>query len=197
VGDSIKVMISSSVYHSEELLRLCHATLTSYGYDVMCSPAGTLPINPRKSNLQNCLAAVDACDIFVGFIQPLYGSGRDKATGKSVTHLELERAIERNKLRYMLVHSRVVVARQLLLPICFDGNGVRLKDNAFQPRRGFFDDLGSIEMYHLAMDAYSGKEWSERMNNWVQEYHEDREALKFLSTQFADPGLIRRYLEEE
>jgi len=66
-------MISSSVYGAESLLRQTYATLMSFGYNVICSPVGTLPVNPKQANLSNCLQAVEESDIFIGFIRPIYG----------------------------------------------------------------------------------------------------------------------------
>lgn len=92
----IKAMISSSVYGSQSLLRQTYASLLGFGYNVVCSSIGTVSVNPKKSNLSNCLQAVKECDIFIGFIRPIYGSGRDSKIDKSITHIELEKAIELN-----------------------------------------------------------------------------------------------------
>ena len=72
----LKIMISSSVYQAQSLLRQVYATLRSFKeYDVVCSPAGTVSVNPKGSNLKSCLAAVEECDIYIGFIRPIYGCG--------------------------------------------------------------------------------------------------------------------------
>ena len=107
-------MVSSSVYGSQSLLRQTYATLRSFGYDVICSPMGTLSVNPKKANLANCLTAVEECDVFPGFIRPIYGSGRNSKKDKSITHIELERAIELGRPRWMLAHSSVVKMRSLV-----------------------------------------------------------------------------------
>ncbi|HBB17227.1 MAG TPA: hypothetical protein DCZ97_09615 [Syntrophus sp. (in: bacteria)] len=189
----LKVMISSSVYGAQSLLRQIYATLLGFGYDVICSPVGTLTVNPTQSNLENCLRAVEECDIFVGFIRPIYGSGRDSKKDKSISHLELERAIALNRPRWMLAHSSVVKMRSLVRHLFYKRDGSR-KDREFKPLKGEFDDVRVIEMYDLAADSLSKKPWSQRTNHWVHEYHYDFEALDFVQTQFRDPQRVAEYL---
>ena len=65
----LKVMISSSVYGAQSLLRQIYATLLGFGYDVICSPVGTLTVNPTQSNLENCLRAVrNAIYLWASFV---------------------------------------------------------------------------------------------------------------------------------
>ena len=151
-NEPLKVLISSSVYGTQSLLRQSYATLRGYGYNVICPPVGSLAVNPRKSNLENCLHAMTECDIFVGFIRPISGSGRDSTEEKSVTHLELERAIAVNRPRWMMVHSSVVKMRNLVGHVFYDKKGVR-NGVEFKPLKGEFDDLRVIEMYELAADS--------------------------------------------
>ena len=186
----LKVMISSSVYGAQSLLRQIYATLLGFGYDVICSPVGTLTVNPTQSNLENCLRAVEECDIFVGFIRPIYGSGRDSKKDKSISHLEL---IALNRPRWMLAHSSVVKMRSLVRHLFYKRDGSR-KDREFKPLKGEFDDVRVIEMYDLAADSLSKKPWSQRTNHWVHEYHYDFEALDFVQTQFRDPQRVAEYL---
>lgn len=198
----LKIMISSSVYQAQSLLRQVYATLRSFKeYDVICSPAGTVSVNPKGSNLKSCLAAVEECDIYIGFIRPIYGSGRDygmttdgkKTSSKSVTHLELEKAIELDRPRWILTHSSVVKMRSLVKYVFYDEDGLRNQVH-FKELRGEFDDPRVIEMYELAVDFNSDKPWSQRKNHWVHEYHYDFEALDFISAQFCDPKRVAAYL---
>lgn len=189
----LKIMISSSVYGSLSLLRQTYATLRGFGYEVICSPAGSVAVNPKKPNLKNCLNAVEECNLFIGFIRPIYGSGRDSKKDKSITHLELEEAIKLDRPRWMLAHSSVVKMRSLVKHVFYDKDGVR---NAveFKELKGEFDDPKVIEMYELAADSNSEKPWSQRTNHWVHEYHYDFEALDFISAQFRDPKRVAAYL---
>ncbi|MFP4357050.1 MAG: DUF4062 domain-containing protein [Puniceicoccaceae bacterium] len=191
----IKVMISSSVYGAQSLLRQTYGTLKQFGYEVICSPVGSLPVDPNESNRTNCLQAVKGCDIFVGLVRPIYGSGRDTKTGKSITHEELEKAVDLGIPRWVLAHSSVVKMRSLVRHLFYENDGSR-KDTEFKPLKGEFDDPRVIEMYDLAADNHSKKPWSQRKNNWVQEYHYDFEALDYLSNQLADTKRVASYLEK-
>ena len=189
----LKVMVSSSVYGSQSLLRQAYATLLSFGYDVICSPVGTMSVSPSRSNLENCLQAVKECDIFIGFIRPIYGSGRDSNRTKSVTHLDLEQAIALDRARWMLAHSSVVKMRSLVRHVFYNVDGTRNR-RKFKVLKGEFDDPRVIEMYELAADSNSQKPWSQRVNHWVHEYHYDFEALDFIRAQFGNPRRVASYL---
>lgn len=193
VHPPIKVMISASVYGAQSLLRQTYALLRTHGYDVICSPVGTVPVNPLKPNLDSCLKAVEDCHIFLGFIRPIYGSGRDSKLDKSITHLELERAVDLRRPRWMLAHSSVVKMRSLVKQLFYDKDGVR-NSIPFKELKGEFDDPRVIEMYELAADSNSNSPWSKRTNHWVHEYHYDHEALDYISAQFRDPARMRRTL---
>ena len=188
-------MISSSVYGAESLLRQVYGTLKQFGYDVVCSPVGSLPVNPNQSNRKNCLNALDHCDLFIGFIRPIYGSGRSSRSAKSITHEELEKAIDIDVPRWVLAHSSVVKMRRLVRHVFYNKDGTRNK-NKFEPLKGEFDDPRVIEMYDLAADTRSSKPWSERTNHWVQEYHYDHEALDYIRNQFQDIKRVSGYLRK-
>jgi hypothetical protein len=74
----LTVMVSSTVYGIEELLDRIYSLLTGYGYEVWMSHKGTLPVVSHRTAFENCLAAVEKCDLFLGLITPQYGSGRDR-----------------------------------------------------------------------------------------------------------------------
>src|SRR4030067_3584321 len=94
----LKIMVASSVYNfNTELTQIC-AVLKSYGYEVLNSHLGTVPVNPSKSNLDNCLTAVEECDLFLGIIRPFYGTGI--VGEKSITHTEISKALELEKPRW-------------------------------------------------------------------------------------------------
>jgi hypothetical protein len=65
----IKIMVGSTVYGFENELYQIVALLYSMGYEVLNSHVGTIKVNPNLSNLENCLNAVDECDIFLGIIR--------------------------------------------------------------------------------------------------------------------------------
>ena len=68
-------MVGSTVYGFENELYQIVALLQTLGYEVLNSHVGTIKVNPKLSNLENCLNAVDECDLFLGIIRPYYGTG--------------------------------------------------------------------------------------------------------------------------
>ena len=185
-GKKLTILVSSTVYYYEELLDRIYTLLTAFGYEVWMSYKGTVPVFSNRSNFDNCLAATDKCDLFLGLITPRYGSGKD-GDEIAITHQELKRAIELNKPRWLLVHDRVVFARSLLNNIIHKGktgkSGFTVKDNEIM------DDLRVIDMYEEAM--LSQTPLRERRGNWVQPFLSDDDAAIFATAQFS------RYQEVE
>lgn len=192
--EPIKVMISSTVYGAETLIRNIYTILKSKNYLVYASPNGTIPANPNISAFNNCIKAVEDCDVFLGIIRPVYGSGKD-GNEKSITHQELEKAIKLGIPRFILVHGKVTFARRLLHQYRHDkaGNPINLK---FNPIKAEFDDLRVIDMYELAKRDDLEMPLAEKSNNWVQEYYYDEEAWDFVTNQFGDVERMRMYINE-
>ncbi len=185
-------MVSSTVYGVEELLERIYALLTQYGYEVWCSHKGTVPVIPTKSAFDNCLLAVENCDLFLGMITPAYGSGRDGA-GLSITHQELLEAIELKKPRWFLAHDHVVFARNLLGNL---GDDTAEKRERLTHRKSrILDDLRVIDMYNAAV--LNDVELKDREGNWVQTYIDSVDALRFTSAQFNRFQEVERFLAEQ
>lgn len=108
-------MVGSTVYGFENELYQVVALLQTLGYEVLNSHVGTIKVNPKLSNLENCLNAVDECDLFLGIIRPYYGTGN--IGEKNITFEEIKRAIELKKPYWFLVHRDVVFARKLFTKI--------------------------------------------------------------------------------
>ena len=108
----LRLMVSSAVYGYQEFLDRIYDVLTNLGYEVWMSHKGTMPVTSDNDTIANCLHAVDECDLFLGVITTQYG--KTERNGKSATHLEFERAVAKNKLRWFLVDDKVVFARRLL-----------------------------------------------------------------------------------
>jgi hypothetical protein len=186
------IMVSSTVYGIENLLEQIFGVLNSYGYEVWMSYKGTVPIDPRKSNFENCLDAVDNCDVFLGLITPKYGSGRDRGQ-LSITHQELLRAIDQGKLRWFLADDYVAFARQLLKQYRFNANGTPKKGFRFKPT-SVMDDIRVVDMYEAAIRH--DVKLAERTGNWVQPYRRDIDALEFVSAQFKNRERISQMIVE-
>ncbi len=175
------IMVSSVVYGIEELLERVYALLTAMGYDVWVSHKGTMPVFPDKTAFENCLTAVEHCDIFLSIITPQYGSGKDKSMSRSIVHEELLKAIKLTKPRWILAHDHVVFARSLLRNLGYktkkDWQKLELK------KTDIFEDFRVIEMYEAAI-KHEIKDIDQRQGNWVQKYFSDEDAQLFALSQF-------------
>jgi hypothetical protein len=186
------VMVSSTVYGFEELLDRIYAVLTQFGYEVWSSHSGTMPTNSTLSAFENCIKAVEDCDLFLGLITPRYGSGvpRDEI---SITHQELIKAIELNKPRWLLAHDHVVFARRLLGNL---GHGTYEARAAlpFDPSVDI-DDLRVVDMYEAA--TRNEIKFRDRKGNWVQKFVSGEDALRYATSQFHRFQEVERFLEEQ
>lgn len=188
----LRILVSSVVYGYEDFLEPIYSLLGEFGYKVLMSHNGTIPVDPEISAMDSCLEAVEKCDLFLGIIFPRYGSGREEGNPHSITHREAIRAIELNKPRWFLVHEHVVIARKILEPYRDEGkkpafvfkNGMKFEPTVILP------DLRVLELYELAM-RHDVAEVRHRKGNWVQTYSSEEDARLFATEQF------RRYRELE
>lgn len=186
------VMVSSTVYGIEELLDRVYAILTNFGYEVWMSHKGTVPVLPNKTAFENCLDAVQQCDLFLGIITTQYGSGKEDKEALSITHQELLKAIELNKPRWILAHDHVVFARSLLR---YMGHGTAKKRDALKLKpNNIIDDLRVIEMYEAAIRHDINIK--DRKGNWVQKFVTGDDAQLFASAQFYRYQEVERFIEE-
>lgn len=191
MDNKLTIMVSSSVYGIEELLERIYTLLTAFGFEVWMSHKGTVPVFSNRSAFENCIAAVERCDLLLGVITPYYGSGKDE-DGISITHTELRKAIELNKPRWLLAHDHVVFARTLLNNLGHDGKEKRgrlkLKKN------NVIDDLRVIDMYEEAI--LSEKPLRDRQGNWVQKFSSDDDAALFATAQFSRYQEVEAFVKE-
>lgn len=185
------ILVSSTVYGIEELLDRIYTLLTTFGYEVWMSHKGTVPVYSNRTAFENCLAAVEQCDLFLGLITPHYGSGID-GRKRSITHQELLKAIALNKPRWLLVHDHVVFTRLLLNNLGHAGKNGR---KSLSLRRSqIMDDLRVIDMYEDAIR--SQKPLRARQGNWVQKFGADDEAALFAMTQFSRYQEVEAFVRE-
>jgi hypothetical protein len=186
-------MVSSCVYGIEELLEQVFAILSGAGFTVWMSHKGTVPVDPSKSNFDNCLAAVENCDLFLGILTTRYGSGKDKTTGApSITHKELLRALELNKPRWFLAHHDLVFARRLLGDLGHDDDAKRKQLSLIH--RGTMDDLRVVDMYDAVIQAE--KALKDRMGNWAQPFVTKEDANVFVVAQFLRYGDALEFVKQ-
>ena len=175
-------MVASTVYGNEELLERIYALLTAAGYEVWMSHKGTIPVSSDRTAFENCLAAVEKCDLFLGLITPQYGSGQDKKQSAmpSITHQEIKKAIDLKKPRWLLAHEHVVFAWSLLKNIGYKTKEARQKLTLTSTP--IFDDLRVLDLYEEAI--INGVPLAERAGNWVQKYQSPEDASRFVTAQF-------------
>lgn len=187
------VMVSSTVYGIEELLERVYAILTNFGYEVWMSHKGTVPVLPNKTAFENCLDAVEHCDLFLGIVTTHYGSGKEDKDAMSITHHEFLKAIQLNKPRWILAHDHVVFARSLLISLGHDNAKKRaalsLKAN------NMIDDLRVIDIYEAAIRHEISMK--DRKGNWVQKFVTGDDAQLFASAQFYRYQEVERFIEEQ
>ena len=156
-----KIMVASTVYGFQNELSAIVAQLTTLGLNVINSHHGSLKVNPKLSNLENCLEAVKECDLFLGIIRPFYGSGNIGEL--NITFEEIKKAIQLKKPYWFLVHRDVVFAKQLLKFIkCNDGNSFEVVKNKIFDQR-------TIEIYDYVIKG--GTPIETRSGNWAQEFY--------------------------
>ncbi len=195
----LKIMVSSTVYGIEELLDRIYTLLTTFGYKVWMSHKGTVPVFSTRTAFENCMQAVEKCDLFLGIITTSYGSGVDPKDpdSRSITHQEIVRAIELNKPRWLLAHEHVVFARTLLRNLGYRGQDgrkeLKLKKNTV------FTDLRIIDLYEEAtidLEADNAVPLSERYGNWVQKYASPEDGAIFVTAQFYRYQEVEAFIKE-
>lgn len=110
--DLISVMISSSVNGYEDQLLRIEAEFTNLDYAVVMSMSGTLRVDPRLNNFDNCLKAVEDCDLFFGIIRPDCGTGR--VGNESITFQEFKHARKCHKPCWYVIDSQIKSYKKLL-----------------------------------------------------------------------------------
>jgi hypothetical protein len=183
----LKILVSSAVFGYEDFLESIYALLNGYGYEVLMSYKGTLPVDPTVSAMDACLKSVERCDLFLGLILPRYGSGIEAADGLSITHREILYAIKINKPRWFLVHEHVTIARELLKPYRISKAKFPITKDTFEATP-ILSDLKVLDMYEAAIQQ-DVKPVKNRTGNWAQPFGPDDDARLFVTAQF------RRYQE--
>lgn len=197
----IKVFVSSTVYDFQSQLDTIYATLDGYGYDVLMSHKGTIPLDSSLSNLENCLRGVETCDVFLGFIRPLVGSGVLRPGDKSITEQEFDLALSRKMPRFVLADYRVVFARDFArmmnIPLSSISNVVERKhsDGTITERPNRVIHAANIGMYNYAIQAHIIPAMS-RKGNWVQEYKNMQDVMIHVEAQFKDVERIKKLIAQ-
>jgi Domain of unknown function (DUF4062) len=192
----LKIMISSTVYGIEELLDRVYVLLTAFGYEVWMSHKGTVPVFSNRTAFENCLAAVEKCDLFLGIITPHYGSGQnpDNPDDPSITHQKIQKAIALKKPRWLLAHDHVVFARLLLNNLGFKGQDGRKKLKL--KKTPILNDLRVLDLYEDATSDIPDVALDERDGNWVQKFRSTEDGSLFAAAQFFRYQEVEEFIKE-
>jgi len=192
----LTIMVSSTVYGIEELLDRVFTLLTAYDYEVWMSHKGTVPVRSDRTAFENCLAAVEKCDLFLGIITPHYGSGQNpqSADEPSISHQEIQKAIKLKKPRWLLAHDHVVFAWSLLKNLGHKGKAGRQNLKAAFKSTPILDDLRVLDLYEEAI--INGIPLAEREGNWVQKFRSTEDGSLFVGSQFFRYQEVEQFIKE-
>jgi len=186
----LKLMVASTVHgFKTELDQIC-GVLAGYGYEVLNSHIGTIRAHPGKSNLENCIAAVRNCDLFLGIIRPFYGSGI--VGRRSITHSEMREAVKLNKPRWFLAHEHVQFARQVFKQYRLDSAGRRKRFKFI--KTPVMDDLRVIDMFEDVVQT--NVPLKARTGNWCQDFRTVNDILQYVKVQLADIRTVASICDE-
>jgi hypothetical protein len=182
--NEVKIMVGSTVYGFEDQLSQIVAQFNTLGYKVLNSHHGSIKVNPNLSNLDNCLKAVEECDLFLGIIRPYCGTGN--IGEKNISFEEIKEAIRLKKPYWFLIHRDVVYTRLLLKKMKLkSGDEVLFTDNRLFDKR-------SIEMYEHVIKNHI--EVTLRNGNWAQEFYRLDEMMVYINAQFTDKDFINEVM---
>lgn len=192
----LTIMVSSTVYGIEELLERVYTLLTAYEYEVWMSHKGTVPVFSNRTAFENCLAAVEKCDLFLGIITPHYGSGQDTVLPDqpSISHQEIQKAIKLKKPRWLLAHDHVVYARSLLDNLGFKGKAGRKRLKL--RKTPILEDLRVLDLYEDATLDIPEVSLGERDGNWVQKFRSTEDGSLFVGAQFFRYQEVEQFIKE-
>lgn len=204
------VMVSSSVNGFEDTLLTIEGILNGWGYDVMMSMLGTMKVNPHLHNFDNCMKAVEECDLFVGIIRPDCGTG--KVEDGCVTFDEFKKARELKKPCWFIIDKRVKHYRDLLraLELMEHPSTTDADLNEFMPK--YYDrkvrtreKLPIVQQLYKAKDIHKfdplcfemedfvnhkGQPKEQITNNWMQYCSDINEIKKFLDKNLGNKEFI-------
>ncbi|MCW4467670.1 DUF4062 domain-containing protein [Flavobacterium sp. MFBS3-15] len=191
-GSPLKVMVASTIYGFEYPISQVCTILKEYGYDVLNSHMKTIPVDPRLSNTDNCLAAVRSADIVFGILRPRYGAA--PGDEYSITHLEMLEAIALNKPKWFIAHRDISVARQLLKQYMYLEDGKTANPHFKFNGIPILDDIRLIHQYN---DTIRNEvKPADRVGHWVDEFYDVPDIIQCVKTQFHDLERVRNIVEQ-
>lgn len=186
-----KLMLASTVYGFEDQLSKIIHDITEREFLVLNSFHGSIKVNPKLSNLENCVKAVDEANWFLGLVRPYYGTGNIKE--KNITFEEIKTAIQLNKRRWFYIHRDVIFAEKILKSIKVNKieDSDAKKMNELLPNQSINQEAINLYNHVIKNDE---KQLELRNGNWAQEFFVFTEALIYVRSQFLDFKFVENLL---
>lgn len=213
-NEEYTVMVSSSVHGFETELDLIYSLLSQLGYKVIMSKAGTLKVNPRLGNFENCLKAVESSNLFIGIIRQNCGTG--VSNNESITFQEIKYARECDKPCWYVIEDKIQNSKELLRSLemrehpsthskLFNWSVARFYDITVRMRKKLpkvmdmfrSDKTHTFDEECFKMEDFVNQKWKNRAEvtgNWMQYCKNWSDIERFLLTNFSDRGLIESIL---
>jgi len=189
-----KLMLASTVYGFEDQLsKIIHDVVES-DFNVLSSFHGSIKVNPKLSNLENCVQAVDEANWFLGIVRPYYGTGNIKK--KNITFEEIKTAIQLNKPRWFYIHRDVIFAEKIMGSIQVNNPEDSKTEipNVLLPNQSIAKE--AIDLYNHVIKN-DEKQLELRNGNWAQEFFVFTEALIYVRSQFLDFKFVENLLNKK
>jgi len=186
-----KLMLASTVYGFEDQLSKIIHDVAEREFTVLNSFHGSIKVNPKLSNLENCVQAVDEANWFLGIVRPYFGTGNIKE--KNITFEEIKTVIQLNKRRWFYIHRDVIFAEKILNSIKvnkIEGGDTKIP-NELLPNQSI--DKEAINLYNHVIKN-DEKQLELRNGNWAQEFFVFTEALIYVRSQFLDFKFVENLL---
>ena len=107
------------------------------GHNAILSESFMFPIDPSKNTIDNCIDIVrNEADVFILIIKDYYGYIVPR-TGRSITHMEFQTALDKGIPIYTFTHSETLQKKVLL-------EGQLKDDSEFKKVCGFIDEVRTV-----------------------------------------------------
>jgi hypothetical protein len=192
----LKMMFASTVYGFEDQLSKIIEDLKQNEFNVLNSFYGSIQVNPKLSNLDNCIQAVHDTHWFSGLVRPYYGTGN--INEKNITFEEINTAIKLQKPRWFYIHRDVIFASRIMefievkKVLIKDGDKNTVSEKNILHQNNHIDSE-TIELYNRVTKDHE-KDLKLRNGNWAQEFYSFTEAEIYIKTQFSDYTFIDKLI---
>lgn len=161
-----RVFISSTIHDLFDLRHSLSSELSSYGFEMLLSEQGTIPVDSTKHSYDLCLDAAKTCDVLVAVIDGRFG-GTFKTSGKSITLAEIEAALDAKRKVFVFVRQRVWDAKEALRG--YDKNGSDFIPSKVVDDKRVFEVIDSIR--------------KRKYGNWIFPFNTSGDIMKILAGQ--------------